>query len=112
MGKVGLDLFLEMLEEEVARLRGGKVETHIEPELNLGFQALIPEEYMPDGQERLQCYKSLSSCREESEILEIVDDLRDRFGSLPEALKTFVAVLMVKIDAPTQIGRASCRERV
>lgn len=99
MGKVGLDLFLEMLEEEVARLRGGKVETHIEPELNLGFQALIPEEYMPDSQERLQCYKSLSSCREEAEILEIVDDLRDCFGSLPEALKTFVAVLMVKIDA-------------
>lgn len=99
IGKVGLDLFLEMLEEEVSKLRGGKVETQIEPELNLGFQALIPEEYMADGQERLQCYKSLSSCRNEAEILEIVDDLRDRFGSLPEALKTFVAVLMVKIDA-------------
>jgi transcription-repair coupling factor (superfamily II helicase) len=99
IGKVGLDLYLEMLEEEVSRLRGGKVETQIEPEINLGFQALIPEEYISDGQERLQYYKSLSSCRSEAEILEIVDELRDRFGSLPEALKTFTAVLMVKIDA-------------
>ena len=58
----------------------------------------IPEEYISDGQERLQYYKSLSSRRSEAEILEIVDELRDRFG-LPEALKTFTAVLMVKIDA-------------
>jgi transcription-repair coupling factor (superfamily II helicase) len=99
IGKVGLDLFLEMLEEEVTRLRGGKVETEIEPELNLGFQALIPEEYVADGKERLHYYKALSSCRDEGEIAEIVDDMRDRFGSLPEALKTFVAVLMIKIDA-------------
>ncbi len=99
IGKVGLDLFLEMLEEEVTRLRGGKVETEIEPELNLGFQALIPEEYVSDAKERLHYYKALSSCRDEGEIAEIVDDMRDRFGSLPDALKTFVAVLMIKIDA-------------
>ncbi len=98
IGKVGLDLFLEMLEEEVTRLRGGKVETEIEPELNLGFQALIPEEYVADGKERLHYYKALSSCHDEAAIVEIVDDMRDRFGSLPEALKTFVAVLMIKID--------------
>ncbi len=98
IGKVGLDLFLEMLEEEVTRLRGGKVETEIEPELNLGFQALIPEEYVADSKERLHYYKALSSCHDEAAIVEIVDDMRDRFGSLPEALKTFVAVLMIKID--------------
>lgn len=99
IGKVGLDLFLEMLEEEVTRLRGGKVETEIEPELNLGFQALIPEQYVADGKERLQYYKALSSCRDEAGIVDIVDDMRDRFGSLPEALKTFVAVLLIKIEA-------------
>lgn len=98
IGKVGLDLFLEMLEEEVQRLRGGTVETEIEPELNLGFQALIPEEYIADGKERLQYYKALSSCRDEAGIVEIVDEVRDRFGSLPESFKTFVAVLMIKID--------------
>lgn len=99
IGKVGLDLFLEMLEEEVTRLRGGKVETEIEPELNLGFQALIPEHYVADSKERLHLYKALSSCRDEACIVEVVDDMRDRFGSLPEALKLFVAVLMIKIDA-------------
>lgn len=98
VGKVGLDLFLEMLEEEVARLRGGKIETEIDPELNLGFQALIPEEYIPDGKQRLQYYKELSSCREETCISDIVDDLRDRFGSLPEAVKVFLAALTIKID--------------
>lgn len=83
----------------MTRLRGGKVETEIEPELNLGFQALIPEHYVADSKERLHLYKALSSCRDEACIVEVVDDMRDRFGSLPEALKLFVAVLMIKIDA-------------
>lgn len=99
MGKVGLDLFLDMLEEEVRRLRGGQVETFIDPELHLGFPALIPEEYIPDSQERLQYYKALSSCQDEVCIADMVDDLRDRFGILPETLQTFIAVLMIKIDA-------------
>lgn len=52
------------------------METEIEPELNLGFQALIPEEYIADGKERLQYYKALSSCRDEAGIVEIVDEVR------------------------------------
>ncbi|NLY41769.1 MAG: transcription-repair coupling factor [Desulfovibrionales bacterium] len=99
IGKVGLDLFLDMLEEEVHRLQGGKVETEIEPEINLGFQALIPEEYIADGKQRLQYYKELSSCRDEAGIADLVDDMRDRFGLLPEMVRIFVAVLLIKIDA-------------
>ena len=41
----------------------GLAETEIEPELNLGFQALIPEDYIAEGKQRLQYYKELSSCR-------------------------------------------------
>ncbi len=96
MGKVGLDLYLEMLEEEVRRLRGGAVQTYIEPELVLGFQAIIPEEYIPDPQERLQYYKALSSCTEEAALEAVVDEMRDRFGVVPDPVRCFVAALLIK----------------
>lgn len=96
MGKVGLDLYLEMLEEEVRRLQGGAVETFVEPELNLGFQAVIPEEYIPDGQERLQYYKALSSSPDEAAVEAVVDEMRDRFGIIPDSVRLFVAALLVK----------------
>lgn len=96
MGKVGLDLYLEMLEEEVRRLQGGTVETFVEPELNLGFQAVIAEEYIPDGQERLQYYKALSSCADEAAVGAVVEEMRDRFGIIPDSVRLFVAALLVK----------------
>jgi transcription-repair coupling factor (superfamily II helicase) len=110
MGKVGLDLYLEMLEEEVRRLQGGAVQTFIEPELNLGFQAVIPEEYIPDGQERLHYYKALSSCPDEAAVEAVVDEMRDRFGvslrldfyrvaELCEIVRRAARILGVPIDA-------------
>jgi transcription-repair coupling factor (superfamily II helicase) len=96
MGKVGIDLYLEMLEEEVRRLQGGAVETFIEPELHLGFQAVIPEDYIPEGTERLSYYKSLSSCADEASLEMVLDEMRDRFGTLPQQIRLFVGALLVK----------------
>lgn len=61
MGRVGLDLYLEMLEEAVARLKGTPVTQDVETELNLGLPAHIPQSYIEDGRERLRCYKALTS---------------------------------------------------
>jgi transcription-repair coupling factor (superfamily II helicase) len=72
------------------------VETFVEPELNLGFQAVIPEEYIPDGQERLQYYKALSSSPDEAAVEAVVDEMRDRFGIIPDSVRLFVAALLVK----------------
>ncbi len=65
------------------RLKGGKVETEIEPELNLGFQALIPR-IRGRRQERLHYYKALSSCVDEGGIVEIVDDMRTVSAPCPK----------------------------
>lgn len=46
MNRLGLDLFLEMLEEAVAKLKGEPVQSHPETELSIGVPAFIPETYM------------------------------------------------------------------
>ncbi|WP_461209531.1 transcription-repair coupling factor [Desulfocurvus sp. DL9XJH121] len=96
VAKVGLDLYLEMLEEEVRRLRGEDLVLETSPELNILFEAHIPEEYVPDTRDRLHYYKALSSARDGAALEDLAGELRDRFGALPEALERFVAVLRLK----------------
>jgi len=96
MAKVGLDLFLEMLEEEVARLKGEPPVTRVETEVSFVFPALIPETFVPDPGERLRYYRALSMAPGEGSLTEQAMELRDRFGPLPVPLENFMAVLRVK----------------
>lgn len=96
IGRVGLDLFLEMLEEEVRRLRGESRRQVTDPELTFVFEAHIPGDYMQESRERLSYYKALSSANTETALKELEAEIRDRFGPLPEALENFLAVLHLK----------------
>ncbi len=96
MNRLGLDLFLEMLEEAVAKLKGQPVQSHQETELSLGLPAFIPEGYMPDAKERLRYYKLLSSAVSDDALRDVEFEMRDRFGPLPRELANFSAVLSFK----------------
>lgn len=96
MNRLGLDLFLEMLEEAVAKVKGQPLQSNIETELSLGVPAFIPESYMTDAKERLRYYKMLSSAPDEESQNDTVFEMRDRFGALPAELENFTAVLKFK----------------
>jgi transcription-repair coupling factor (superfamily II helicase) len=96
MSRVGLELFLEMLEEAVARLKGDGTPPSAETELHLHVPAHIPEHYVADAKERLRCYKALASAVDGQRREEIGLELRDRFGPLPQEMENFMAVLDMK----------------
>ena len=107
IARVGLDLFLEMLEEEVRRIRGGPLTQETSPELQFVFEAHLPADYVADSKERLRYYKALSSARGQKLLVELAAEMRDRFGPMPEAAKNFLAVLEVKaVLARLQVLRA------
>ncbi|SKA71670.1 transcription-repair coupling factor (superfamily II helicase) [Desulfobaculum bizertense DSM 18034] len=95
MAKVGLDMFLEMLEEEVRHLRGEKDQRDTSPELNILFEAHIPEDYIPETRERLRYYKALSTA-EQGTLEELESEIRDRFGAPPVEFQRFANVLRLK----------------
>ncbi len=96
IGKVGLDMFLEILEEEVQRLKGEPVAEVREPELHIGVPAHIPEDYILETSERLHYYRLLSVCSRVGELDDMLQEIRDRFGPLPEPLTTFAEILKIK----------------
>ncbi len=106
MSRLGLDLYLEMLEDAISKLKGDEL-IRTETELNIAIAAHIPESYIVDTNERLKYYKILSSSQTKELRHEVELELRDKFGTLPEELNTFLAVLDVKeIASQLQVTKA------
>ncbi len=96
IGRIGLDMYLEMLEEAVQRQKGMPVDKVEDVELNLGLPAHIPSTYIDDGRERLRYYKALTSSSGSAAREEIALAMRDRFGHFPQELRNFLAILDLK----------------
>jgi transcription-repair coupling factor (superfamily II helicase) len=96
ISRVGLDLYLKMLEECVIRLKGEKKALIDETEITLRLPAHIPASYVEDGCERLHFYKIFTTAPNSATREKAALALRDRFGPLPEELDNFLAVLNLK----------------
>jgi transcription-repair coupling factor (superfamily II helicase) len=97
IASVGYDLYMEMLDEAVARLRGAEIEEAVEPEIRLPLPALLPQSYVPDPSQRLALYKQLSSARDDAELDAARFDLLDRCGALPPEAENLVGVVRLRL---------------
>jgi transcription-repair coupling factor (superfamily II helicase) len=97
MAAVGYDLYMDMLEEAIAELRGQPARRAVEPEVRMPVPALLPEAYVSNVSQRLVLYKQLSSSRDDEEVGEVRADLIDRFGPLPPEAQNLLEVIRLKI---------------
>lgn len=95
INRVGLDLYLEMLQEAVAELKGEPLPDKSSVTLNLKVSAFIPEDYIADVPLRLTIYKRIASIKALQEAEELQAELKDRFGILP--LETMMLLQIVKL---------------
>jgi transcription-repair coupling factor (superfamily II helicase) len=86
MDALGFDLYTQMLERTVAELRGEAVEDETNVAINLGIDVAIPDDYINDMGQRLRTYKRVSSARDEDTLSSIREEIRDRYGRLPESV--------------------------
>jgi len=90
---VGFEMYAQMLEETVQELRGGKIRVQIEPDIQLGLPAYLPEAYIPDVNQRLVFYKKLANVQDWTDLEELANEMEDRFGPLPELVRVFLEVM-------------------
>ena len=93
---VGYDLYLELLEEAIATVKGEKHLLQIEPEIHIPIPALIPDKYIPDIRVRLAFYRRLSKIKDIKEIDRIEEDVRDQFGKPPEPVLNLFGVMVIR----------------
>jgi transcription-repair coupling factor (superfamily II helicase) len=100
MREVGFELYQDMLQEAIEKLRSGEVglpdDDDWSPQINLGVAVLIPEEYVPDLDVRLGLYRRLSGLQKKVEMEGFAAELIDRFGPLPPEVDTLMTIVRIK----------------
>ena len=96
---VGIDLYTQMMEEAMAELRGEAVSEEPDTIITMRASAFIPEDYIRDVSLRLAAYKEISSVTNEAELRDLAEDLRDRYGVLPEPAANLLEIMGVKLIA-------------
>jgi transcription-repair coupling factor (superfamily II helicase) len=94
---VGYDMFLKLMENAVAELKGEPLEEELEPEINIPMSALIPEDYIRDIDQRLLAYRKLSRLATLADIADFKLELADRYGVLPSETANLLLKMMLKI---------------
>ncbi len=101
---VGYSLYMEMLDRAVKAIKDGKTPNLDRPlkdgtEINLRLPALIPGDYLPDVHSRLVLYKRISNAEDNDQLRNLQVEMIDRFGLLPEAVKTLFRITSLKLTA-------------
>ena len=95
---IGYELYLEMLEEQMAALKGAPPpQKREEVEISSSIPALLPDSYIPEVSSRLQIYRKISALDSEEAIDEAQKELIDRFGPLGDEGINLLNLLKIRI---------------
>jgi transcription-repair coupling factor (superfamily II helicase) len=95
---VGFDLYMRWLGDTVAALKGeGVPHDTPAPEVILDGPAHLSEEFIPDEDARLDFYRRLARTLEVDDISDLREELRDRFGPLPEEAVRLLTVFELRL---------------
>jgi transcription-repair coupling factor (superfamily II helicase) len=103
---VGFDLYTRLLDEAVRELKGERVEQQLEPDIKIAVTAYIPEDYVPDGDLKMEFYQRLADAQRVVDLLAIKEEMEDRFGRAPWQAKSLMHIMEIKVMA-RQLGLAS-----
>jgi len=97
MSAVGLDMYIRLLDEEIAKLQNNKEKTEGEVFLELDYSGYIPDSYIADPSVKLEIYKKIASARTREQLDSLSAELNDRFGNMPEEVSNLLYICELRI---------------
>ncbi|NTV89697.1 MAG: transcription-repair coupling factor, partial [Clostridiales bacterium] len=97
METVGYDMYCRLLDEAVSELRGEpirKASNDISIEINIS--AYIDDAYITVENRKIEMYKKIAAIRDEKDVLDIEDELMDRYGEIPGSVRNLVSIAYIK----------------
>jgi transcription-repair coupling factor (superfamily II helicase) len=103
---LGFELYMQMLDDEVARLGGESSDEEFEPvRLDVNVDAYVPSEFIPYEQAKIDVHRRIAGAREVADLGALRLELEDRFGDLPEPLVNLITLQQARI----KLGQAGAR---
>ena len=103
---VGFDLYCRLLDEAMREIKGEHSPDNPEPEIKIAVSAYIPDEYLRDPDQKMEFYQRLADAGRIVDLLDIREEMQDRFGRLPQPARSLMHIMEIKIMA-RQLGLES-----
>jgi transcription-repair coupling factor (superfamily II helicase) len=99
LAAVGFDLYMRLLEEAVRETRGEVVEEPSEVAIDLDIGAFLPDTYIRSSGQRMAAYRQLAAAQTIEDCRAAIDELRDRYGPLPEPVQHLAEIIRLRVMA-------------
>ena len=96
IASIGYSLYCKLLDKAVQELKGGTENDIIEPEIKLDINAFIPDKYINSENLKIEFYQRIKKLKSEEEYSELLEELIDRFGDVPDSLLNLLYINKLK----------------
>ncbi len=88
---VGISLYMKMIEEEIKRLKGEKVEDEETDTTSLiNVETHIDDKYAEDEEVKIEIHKLINEVDSLSKLNKVKEELEDRFGKITESIEIYM----------------------
>jgi transcription-repair coupling factor (superfamily II helicase) len=99
IASLGFDLYCQLLERAVQELKGEPIIERQAVSLHLGLDIKIPENYLPESEDRLAVYKRLAQAITPSDVDHLQAETEDLYGHLPRAARNLFEIGRLRLVA-------------
>jgi transcription-repair coupling factor (superfamily II helicase) len=96
MEAIGYEFYMEMLQDAIKEIQGQEIPKVEDTQIDLSLTAFIPSDYIPDLEEKMAAYRSITSIDSLDELPKIALDWSDRYGMLPSPVEQLFKVVKLK----------------
>ena len=97
MEQVGYDMYCRLLDEIVKEIKGEEVPLEEKDvQIDLNVSSYIPDEYISDSSQKIEIYQDIAICKNEEDIENVKDGLKDRFGYIPNEIDNLFKITRIK----------------
>ena len=96
MEQVGYDTYCKLLDDVVKQMQGIEVYEEKDVQIDLNVSSYIPEEFISDSSQKIEIYQDIALCRTEEDVQNIIDEIIDRFGSMPTEVENLIEIARIK----------------
>ncbi len=97
MLELGLELYCKLLSQTIKKMKGENDKELSLPIIDLNLNVHIPSEYIRDANQRIIIYKKMMNIIRKEEIIQLKEELDDRFGEIPEELESLFELLDLRV---------------
>ena len=96
MDQVGYDTYCKLLDEVVKQMQGIEVKEEVDVQIELNVSSYIPDEYIENSSQKIEVYQNIALARTEEDIQNVIDEIIDRYGAMPEEVNNLLEIARIK----------------